>query len=212
MASTTLYDKNGKKSSTEQKLSDEIFGLENTNEHLLYLSRVRQQANARRGTAHTLTRSEVRGGGAKPWRQKGTGRARAGSSNSPLWAGGGVIFGPRNNVNWKKSMNKKESKLSLRLALSLVQQDSRLSVIEAFDLPEIKTRNLVSLLKATNINARKILLVIASQESEIKRAASNIQDLKLIDTSSLNVFDLLNADHVVISQQALEAIEKRFKD
>ncbi|MCE2929086.1 MAG: 50S ribosomal protein L4 [Candidatus Caenarcaniphilales bacterium] len=212
MATATLLDKKGKKSSKQETLNDSVFGLE-PNEHILYLAKVRQAANARRGTAHTLTRAEVRGGGAKPWKQKGTGRARAGSSNSPLWNGGGVIFGPRNNVNWKKGMNAKESVLALKSALSMAQKDSKFAVIEEFTIKEGKTKEITEILKTAELCGKKVLLIGKIEDANnelVKRASRNVIDLKFITTAELNVFDLLKADQIIASAAAVKEIEERF--
>jgi len=214
MTAITVFDKKGKKSSKDHKLNDDLFGLE-PNMHLLYLAQVRQEANGRNGNAHTKTRPEVRGGGAKPWRQKGTGRARAGSIRSPLWRGGGVIFGPRNNVNWKKGMNNKESVRSLLSALVLVQQQNRLSAIEDLTVQEAKTKELAAITKETGIDIRNqsLLYIVEADHAQLElllRAAANLVNVELISTSNLNVKALLKADNVVVTTKALEQLEKRF--
>lgn len=213
MANLDLYDKKGVKSGKAQ-IAD-IFTEYQPNSHLIYLASVLQEANARAASAHCKTRSEVRGGGAKPWRQKGTGRARAGSSRSPLWRGGGVMHGPRNKVNWTKSMNKKEK---LRSLLSVMVQSinkSKVLILEDFNVSEGKTRELVDQLKSMELYGKKLLLVGDSSASNIdlvKRAASNIQDIKLISSEALNVNDMLNASFILISKAALKLIEERFSN
>ncbi|MDD9897724.1 MAG: 50S ribosomal protein L4 [Candidatus Melainabacteria bacterium] len=214
MATITLLDSKGKKSSKEQSVNDALFGLE-PNEHLLYLAKVRQESNARAGTAHTKTRMEVRGGGAKPWRQKGTGRARAGSRTSPLWRGGGVIFGPRKNVNWTKGMNKKESARAILSALNLKNKANALVAIEALASAEGKTKELAQLIEASGFKGQQVVLVTESGSDELtklKRAASNLVGATVLAVTELNVKDLLKADQVVISSKALEEIEERFAD
>lgn len=213
MATITLLDKKGKKSSKEQTLNDALFGLE-VNEHLLYLAKVRQESNARAGTAHSKTRMEVRGGGAKPWKQKGTGRARAGSRTSPIWRGGGVIFGPRNNVNWTKGMNKKESVRALVSALILAKNENRLTAIE--DIASAgKTKELAQLIEASGLKDKKVVLVVESDNESLtalKRASRNLVKATTLSVNELNVKDLLKADQVLVSSKAIEQIEERFKD
>jgi large subunit ribosomal protein L4 len=214
MANITLFDKKGKKSSKNQEINSDLFGLE-PNKHLLYLAVVRQEANARAGTAHTKTRPEVRGGGAKPWKQKGTGRARAGSSNSPLWNGGGVIFGPRNNVNWTKGMNKKESARAIVSALNTVNNDSRFFAIEELILDEAKTKAMSNLVQETGFAGKKVLFVADSENNQLallKRASRNLVNTKVISTTELNVKDILKADVIIASSKAINEIEERFAE
>ena len=189
------------------------------NEHLLYLASVLQESNARAGTAHTKTRREVRGGGRKPWKQKGTGRARAGSSTSPLWKGGGVIFGPRavntpKGVNWKKQMNKKEKVLALLSALRFAYQNSALQTIKEVAVKEGKSKEIVAQVASLGfVPADQVLFVIAADSANgnlVTRAAANVVNVKVIDNNSLNVKDLLKADKIVIEDAALKAIEERF--
>ena len=212
MSSITLFDKKGKKSSKNQDINSDLFGLE-ANEHLLYLASVRQEANARAGTAHTKIRCEVRGGGAKPWRQKGTGRARAGSSRSPLWRGGGVIFGPRNNVNWTKGMNAKESQRAIVSALNLLVKENRLAAIETLSLEEAKTKEIAAIKKQAGLENANVVFVVESENSEItllKRAVKNLINTKVLTTNELNVKDLLKADQVIIASAAFTELEERF--
>lgn len=214
MATITLLDKQGKKSSKEQSINDALFGLE-PNQHLLYLAKLRQESNARAGTAHSKTRTEVRGGGAKPWKQKGTGRARAGSRTSPIWRGGGVIFGPRNNVNWTKGMNKKESARAIVSALNLKQQAGALVAIETLASAEGKTKELAQLIATSGFAGQQVVFVVESSSEELtklKRAARNLVGATVLETNELNVKDLLKADQVVVSTKALEEIEERFAD
>ncbi len=212
MSNIAVFDKKGKKSSKNQEINSELFGLE-PNTHLLYLASVRQESNARAGTAHTKTRMEVRGGGAKPWRQKGTGRARAGSSRSPLWKGGGVIFGPRNTVNWTKGMNSKESQRAILSALNLLVKEDRLSAIEDLNIEEAKTKVIASIVKEAGLESKNVIFVIEKDNSQatlLKRASNNLVNTKVITTNELNVKDLLKADQVIVSSKAFEEIEERF--
>lgn len=214
MATITLLDKKGKKSSKQQELNDALFGLK-VNDHLLYLAKIRQEANARAGTAHSKTRTEVRGGGAKPWKQKGTGRARAGSRTSPIWRGGGVIFGPRNNVNWTKDMNKKESARAIVSALILSQKENKLTAIEELNITQAKTKEIAQLIEATGFAGQEVVLVAEANSEELtklKRAARNLVRAKVLSVNELNVKDLLKADQIILSSKAIEEIEERFKD
>lgn len=212
MSNISIFDKKGKKTSKNQDVNSDLFGLE-VNEHLLYLAKIRQESNARAGTAHTKTRMEVRGGGAKPWKQKGTGRARAGSSRSPLWAGGGVIFGPRNNVNWTKGMNTKESQRALLSAINLVNADGRLAAIESLNLEEAKTKEIASILKTAELDGKNVVFVVEKANSQVnllKRASSNLVDVKVLTTDELNVKDLLKADQVLMTSASFVELEERF--
>ena len=211
MSNVTLLDSTGKQAGS-QELNSDLFGQE-PNSHILYLAKVRQEANARRGTAHTKTRPEVRGGGAKPWRQKGTGRARAGSIRSPLWRGGGVTHGPRNNVNWTKGMNQKESVLALASALQLACQQGRFSVIQELKIAEPKTKLMAEILKNAGLESKKVLIIVDSANADLemlKRVSANIPNIKLISSSEINVLDMLKADLILATQKALADFDNRF--
>ncbi|PSN16895.1 50S ribosomal protein L4 [filamentous cyanobacterium CCT1] len=180
--------------------------------HIVHRALVRQMNNARQGTASTKTRAEVRGGGRKPWRQKGTGRARAGSNRSPLWRGGGVIFGPKPR-DYSVKMNRKERRLALRTVLQSRIDD--LVVVEGFEekFSRPKTRELLNAIDRWGIDPNaKILLVIAERQELVYLSARNIENVKLITAANLNVHDLLNADHLVITSPALEAIQEVYSD
>jgi large subunit ribosomal protein L4 len=180
--------------------------------HIVHRALVRQLANARQGTVSTKTRSEVRGGGRKPWRQKGTGRARAGSNRSPLWRGGGVIFGPKPR-DYSIKMNRKERRLALRTALQSRVED--LIVVQDFadKLPRPKTKELVNALKGWGVQPEsKILLVVAERDETVYLSARNVANLRLISASNLNVFDLLSADQIVATTSALAKIQEVYGD
>ncbi len=184
-----------------------------TAEHIVYLALRRQLANRRQSNAHSKTRAEVRGGGRKPWRQKGTGRARAGSIRSPLWRKGGVIFGPRNERNYTISMNRKERRLALRTALQSRVGD--LIVVEDFsdNLAQPKTKEAVQALSRWGVGAdQSVLIIVADRDDNIHRAVRNIARVKLITASNLNVFDLLNVDWVVATTSALDRIREVYSD
>mgnify|MGYP002777468832 FL=1 len=180
--------------------------------HIVHRALVRQLANARQGNACTKTRSEVSGGGRKPWRQKGTGRARAGSNRSPLWRGGGVIFGPKPR-DYSVKMNRKERRLALRTALQGRVQD--LIVVEDFSekLTRPKTKELVQAMQRWGVGQTdKVLLVVADRNDTVYLSARNIERLKLISASNLNIFDLLNADRIVTTVSALAKIQEVYGD
>ena len=181
---------------------------EETASHIVHRALVRQMTNSRQGTASTKTRSEVRGGGRKPWRQKGTGRARAGSIRSPLWRGGGVIFGPKPR-DFNLKLNRKERRLALRTAL--VSRVEDLIVVEEFsnELSRPKTKELVAALARWGAAPEKKTLLILSEIAEnILLSARNIENLKLIPADQLNVYDLLHADKIVVTASALEKIQE----
>ena len=180
--------------------------------HIVHRALVRQMNNSRQGTASTKTRAEVRGGGRKPWRQNGTGRARAGSNRSPLWRGGGVIFGPKPR-DYSVKMNRKERRLALRTALQSRVDD--LVVVEGFEsqFSRPKTRELLEAIARWGIDPNaKVLLVIAERQELVYLSARNLENVKLITAVNLNVHDLLNADHLVITSPALEAIQEVYSD
>jgi len=176
--------------------------------HIIHRALVRQMANARQGTASTKTRAEVRGGGRKPWRQKGTGRARAGSSRSPLWRGGGVIFGPKPR-DFSVKMNRKERRLALRTAFQSRAED--LIVVEDFSdqLPRPKTKELTQALTRWGVEAdAKVLLILPEPQEMVYLSARNISTVKLISATNLNIYDLLAADRLVVTQAALAKIQE----
>ncbi|HAA30639.1 MAG TPA: 50S ribosomal protein L4 [Cyanobacteria bacterium UBA8553] len=180
--------------------------------HIVHRALVRQMTNARQGTACTKTRSEVSGGGRKPWRQKGTGRARAGSNRSPLWRGGGVIFGPKPR-DYNLKMNRKERRLALRTAFQSRAED--LIVVEDFveQLPRPKTKELVEAMVRWGIEAKsKVLIIVPEIEEMVYLSARNLPAVKLISAKGLNVYDLLNADKIVTTNTALAKIQEVYSD
>jgi large subunit ribosomal protein L4 len=179
-----------------------------TASHVVHRALVRQMTNARQGTASTKTRSEVRGGGRKPWRQKGTGRARAGSIRSPLWRGGGVIFGPKPR-DYEIKMNRKERRLALRTAFASRIDD--LIVVEEFSdqLQRPKTKELVQAIARWGSDPEnQTLLILAERTENVYLSARNVEKLKLIPADQLNVYDLLHADKIVVTASALEKIKE----
>ena len=180
--------------------------------HIVHRALRRQLVNSRQGTASTKTRAEVRGGGRKPWRQKGTGRARAGSIRSPLWRGGGVIFGPKPR-DYSVKMNRKERRLALRTALQSRAND--LVVVESFadQLPRPKTKELTAAMDRWGIEAdSRVLLILPEQQEMVYLSARNLANLKLILASNLNVYDLLAADRIVATDAAITKIQEVYSD
>lgn len=183
-----------------------------TAEHIVHRAVVRQTTNARQGTASTKTRSEVRGGGRKPWRQKGTGRARAGSSRSPLWRGGGVIFGPKPR-DFNIKMNRKERRLALRTALASRGED--LLVVEPFaeQLPQPKTKELAQAMARWGIESGvRVLMILDELTETVSLSARNLPNVKIIRANSLNIYDILVADKIVTTPSAIEQIQEVYGD
>ncbi len=199
MSETTMLKANGSKGG-KVKLADSLFAAP-INENLIHQAVVRQMANRRLGTADTMTRGEVRGGGAKPWRQKGTGRARQGSRRSPQWKGGGVVFGPHPR-GYDQKMNAKMRRAALQGALSAKAADGALRVVEGFELEEIGTRAMAERLAAWEAGG-KVLLVLAARDHVVERSCRNLREVRVILADSLNVVDLLDADTIVFTGDAL---------
>ena len=187
------------------ELDEALFGIE-PNVGVMHQVVVAQLASARRGTSKVKTRGEVRGGGKKPWRQKGTGRARQGSIRSPQWVGGGVAHGPTGEQNHTKRVNKKLKRLALRSALSDRVAAGDLKVIEGFDLDAPKTSAAVALLDALGVGDAKVLLVLATLDQAVVRSFRNLPRVHMLTVDQLNTYDVLNSDVVVIEQAALELI------
>ncbi|MBI4533636.1 MAG: 50S ribosomal protein L4 [Candidatus Melainabacteria bacterium] len=210
MTSAQVVDLKGKRLS-EVALDDSVFGGE-PNVHLLHSAVVRQLANARAGTSSCKTRAEVSGGGRKPWRQKGTGRARVGSIRSPLWVGGGVIFGPKPR-DYSLDMPHKMRCVALRSALA-ARKDHLVVVKDFVGLAGAKTKEMAIVLKSLGLDGKKILLVLDIDTAEsvaVERAARNIKGLKVVGINDLNVKDLLGCDHLLTTEPALEKISSRLR-
>ena len=203
MAKVSVYNMEGKEVE-KIDLNDAVFGVE-VNEHLVHLAVVQQLANNRQGTQKAKTRSEVSGGGRKPWRQKGTGHARQGSTRSPQWTGGGVVFAPVPR-DYSFKLNKKEKRAALKSALTSKVQDQKLIVVDELKLDEIKTKTFAQVLK--NINANKALVVLNEKDDNVILSARNIPDAKTALTSTINVYDVMNAGTVVLTKAAVEKIEE----
>lgn len=201
------YTASGSKASTPAKLSKEVFGVEVANHQLLKQAYETYLANGRDNLALTKKRGEVSGGGKKPWKQKGTGRARFGSSRNPIWRGGGIVFGPNGNENYTMKLSVTAKRVALRQALSLAAQEGKVAVIETFDCKDGKTAKTAELLKKIGAN-RATLIVVSEKDALVERATRNLPEVKAVQAKYLNVFDLLNAHHVVVSQKALAIIEE----
>lgn len=204
MPQTTILTADGKESGSVE-LAETLFAAP-VNESLIHQAVVRQMAGRRLGTADTLTRSEVRGGGKKPWRQKGTGRSRQGTKSAPQWAGGGVVFGPHPR-SYDQKMPAKMRRSALRGVLSAKQADGELRVVEGFDLDEIKTKSMLSRLAGWRAEG-KVLLVLDARDERVERSARNLREVRVVLADSLNVVDLLEADTVVFTRAALERAQE----
>ena len=203
MAKVTVYNIEGKEVETLE-LSDAVFGVE-INEHLVHMAVVSQLANKRQGTQSAKTRAEVRGGGRKPWRQKGTGHARQGSIRSPQWKGGGVVFAPKPR-DYSIKMNKKEKTLALKSALTSRVNAEKLLVLDQFGFDEIKTKRMKEFLD--NLKVSKALIVIDKKDDNVALSARNLPNVRAILSNSINVYDILKYDTLVITKDAVAQIEE----
>ena len=203
MASVAVYNIEGKEVE-KLELNDEIFGVE-INEHLVHMAVVAQLANKRQGTQSAKTRAEVRGGGKKPWRQKGTGHARQGSIRSPQWKGGGVVFAPKPR-DYSKKMNKKEKRIALKSALTSRVNEEKFIVLDELKLDEIKTKKFVEIMN--NLEVNKALFVSKEKDESIILSARNVPNVKTALPNAINVYDILKYDTLVITKDAVAAIEE----
>lgn len=204
----TTYTKTGNKATTAMTLDKAVFGAEVKNHQLLQQAYRAYLANGRVNLAKAKKRGEVRGGGQKPWRQKGTGRARFGSSRNPLWTGGGVAFGPTGQENYSIKLNGSAKQAALRQALSLSAIENRIKIIETFDCPDGKVKSTLSLLQKIEATG-KVLIVVSSKDQLVERATRNLTGVKAVQADYVHVYDVLNADSLIISKKALETIEQR---
>lgn len=204
---TPTYTKSGAKATTAAKLDASVFAVEVKNHELLKQAYNAYLANGRDNLAVVKTRGLVRGGGKKPWKQKGTGRARFGSSRNPIWRGGGIVFGPTGEENYRKQINTKAKKLAIRQALTLAAQASKIIVIEEL-ANEAKTAAVAAMLAKIDANGR-VLVVVADRTSELELASANLRDVKLIQPNYVHVYDVLDADKIVLTKAALEALTGR---
>lgn len=201
----TVFDQKGGKKK-EISLKEEIFGID-LKPSLVSETIQSYLSNLRQGTKKTKTKGEVRGGGRKPWRQKGTGRARAGSIRSPLWRGGGTIFGPTGEENYAKKINKKKRVLTLKSVLSMKANESNILTIEDFKLNKPKTKEVVKILEALPLKGR-ILFILPEKDESLIKTTRNLPYIKTVLFSSLNSLDVLNADKILFTVKALENLEK----
>ena len=204
MANVSVYNTDGQEVG-KIDLNDAVFGVE-VNEHLVHMAVVAQLANKRQGTQKAKTRSEVSGGGRKPWRQKGTGRARQGSTRAPQWYHGGVVFAPKPR-DYRFSVNKKVKRLAMKSAFSSKAEASEIIVIDKIALDEIKTASMAAMLSAVG-SERKALIVLPEVDEKVIKSARNIPGVKTAQVNELNVYDILNADKLIIAKDALTKIEE----
>ena len=203
MANVKVYNIEGKEVGTID-LSDAVFGVE-VNEHLLHMAVVGQLANKRQGTQKAKTRSEVSGGGRKPWRQKGTGHARQGSTRSPQWTGGGVVFAPTPR-DYSFKLNKKEKRAALKSALTSRVQENKFIVVDEMNFGEIKTKNFQNMLN--NLSVAKALVVVEEGNTNAVLSARNIPTVKTAGTNTINVYDILKYNTVIVTKAAVATIEE----
>ncbi|MHB2018103.1 MAG: 50S ribosomal protein L4 [Candidatus Xenobia bacterium] len=208
MATVNKFDMQGNLLGSLE-LKDEIFGVE-SNEALVHQAVVRHLANRRAGTADTKTRAEVSGGGRKPWRQKGTGRARHGSTRSPIWKHGGVVWGPHPR-SYEQGLNKKMRKLALKVVLSDKVRQSKLLAMDRLAMEGFKTKQFVGIHTALKLGGESSLYVLGEPQQQVQKSASNVPFAKVVTWSELNVFDLLKYKQVVLTEDAIAKIEEAFK-
>lgn len=211
-----IYNQNGEQTG-DLKLSDKVFGLE-VNNDLVHQAMVAQTANERQVLAHTKTKAEVRGGGKKPWKQKGTGRARAGSSRSPIWIGGGVTFGPRKDRNFEKKINKKMKQKALMMVFSDRVKNNNLLVVDKIEMKEFKTKVFNDSLKKLEKNfegfnpkgKRNILFVNDNKDTKVLNSGRNLVGVEIINLENINIVDLLKSKNLLISESAIKKINERY--
>ena len=203
MATVSVYNMEGQEVGTIE-LNDSIFAA-NINEHLVHMAVVQQLANNRQGTQSAKTRAEVSGGGKKPWRQKGTGHARQGSTRSPQWTGGGVVFAPKPR-DYSFKLNKKEKRAALKSVLTAKVNEKKFIVVDELKFDTFKTKNMVAVLK--NLNANKALVVLNEKDDVVIKSANNIPEVKTALTSTINVYDILKHDTMVVTKAAVATIEE----
>lgn len=193
------------------ELNPEIFDVE-VKESVVHRAAISQMANSRGVFARTKRRAEVRGGGKKPWKQKGTGRARHGSTRSPIWKGGGVVFGPNEEINYKKKINKKEKRKAIYMALSLKVKDKRFIVVDEIKQDKISTRNLLDSLNKLPSKDNNLLVILPKKDEIIQKSSANIEKVKTINISNINILDLIKSDYLVVTKEAIENFEETHKD
>ena len=205
MANVSVYNIEGKEVGSIE-LNDAVFGVE-VNEHLVHMAVVNQLANNRQGTQSAKTRSEVSGGGRKPWRQKGTGHARQGSTRAPQWTGGGIVFAPKPR-DYSFKMNKKEKKLALLSALTSKVADNKIVVLDEFKLDEIKTKKFAEVMN--NLKVSKALVVLEGENKNVVLSGRNIPTVKVSATNEINTYDVLKYDTLVVTKAAVEKLQELY--
>ena len=203
MANVSVYNMEGKEVGT-MELNDAVFGVE-VNEHLVHMAVLQQLANNRQGTQKAKTRSEVSGGGRKPWRQKGTGHARQGSTRAPQWTGGGVVFAPVPR-DYSFKMNKKEKRAALKSVLTAKVQENKVVILDELKFDEIKTKAMVNVLN--NVKAEKAIVVLKENDEKVVLSARNIADVQTSLVNTINVYDILKHTTLVMTKEAVQAIEE----
>jgi large subunit ribosomal protein L4 len=203
-----IYKTDGKSSGKKIDLPKEIFGIV-PNDHAIYLSVRTYLANQRQGTHKSKERGEIRGGGKKPWKQKGRGGARAGTSRSPLWSGGGRVFGPRPR-DYRMDLPKKVKKLARKSAFSYKVKDEQLMVVEDFNFEQPKTKEFVEMLSALKVNGKKVLLLTNGNQDAVYKSGRNISKVKILEASKASAYDILNNQVLIIQQGAVDLITKSF--
>ena len=203
-----VYKIDGTKTGEQVELSKDIFEIE-PNDHALYLAVKAYLANQRQGTHKTKERSEVRGGGKKPWRQKGRGGARAGSIRSPLWIGGGTIFGPKPR-DYRQKLNKKVNALARKSALSYKAKNNQIIVVEDFNFEKPKTKDFVNILKALNIDGKKTLLLTNGKLENVYKSGRNIERVNILEANKASAYELLNNQVLILQKSALTLLESTF--
>ena len=206
MSKVEMLNQNGEKVK-EIKINDKVWGIE-PNDAVLHNAIVLAGANARQASASTKTRSEVSGGGRKPWRQKGTGNARQGSIRAPHWVGGGVVFGPTPQKNYKLKMNRKERRLALKSALSYKYIDNELVIVDNFNLADGKTKTAKEALTNLKVNEEKTMIVVDELTDEVILATRNLDNVLLLETDEVNTLDVVSVNRMVITESAVKKLEE----
>ena len=204
-----VYKTNGKTAGEQIELADDIFGIE-PNDHAIYLSVKAYLANQRQGTHKAKERSEVRGGGRKPFKHKGRGGARAGTIRSPLWIGGGTIFGPRPR-NYRQDLPKKVSRLARKSALSYKVKDEQLMIVEDFNFDEPKTKELLKILNALKVDGKKVLILTKGNLTSVYKSGRNIPKIKILEVDKASTYDIVNNQMMIIQKSAVEDIVNTFR-
>jgi large subunit ribosomal protein L4 len=205
-----IYKIDGKSSGKKIELADSIFNI-TPNDHAIYLSVKAHLANRRQGTHKAKERSEVRGGGRKPWRQKGRGTARAGTIRSPLWIGGGTIFGPKPR-NYRQDLPKKVKKLARKSAFSYKAKDEQLMVVEDFNFEQPKTKEFLSIMNSLNAAGKKVLLLTGSYSPDVYKSGRNIPKVRVLEAAKASTYDIVNNQLLILQESAVDQINKIFNE